>query len=166
MENFKQKLNNISCFVFDVDGVLTNGNLTISPDGEHLRAMNIKDGYAIQLAVKKGYQLAVISGGRSSGIPERMKRLGVKDVYMDAGDKLAVLNKYLSQNKLESSAVLYMGDDVPDKKAMQQCGIATAPSDASHEIREICHYVSDFRGGEGCARDVIEQTLRLHGKWE
>ena len=166
MENFKQKLNHITCFILDLDGVLTNGGLTITPDGEWLRTMNIKDGYAIQLAIKKNYQVVILSGGRPSGITERLHHLGIKEVFMEVSDKQQALGLLAKRLGLEMKAILYMGDDVPDKNAMQQCGIATAPLDAVAEIREVCHYVSAFRGGEGCVRDVIEQTLRLHGKWE
>jgi 3-deoxy-D-manno-octulosonate 8-phosphate phosphatase (KDO 8-P phosphatase) len=166
MDSFKQRLRRVACFVFDVDGVLTNGALTVASNGEFLRTMNIKDGYAIQLAVRQGYKVAVISGGHSSGIPDRMNRLGVTDVFMGVTDKQEVLETFLAENGIAAEAVLYMGDDVPDKKSMGLCGVAAAPADAVPEVRELCHFISSFGGGEGCVRDVIEQTLRLHGKWE
>lgn len=166
MENFKQKLHKIKCFVFDVDGVLTNGALIITPEGEFLRTMNIKDGYAIQLAVKKGYHVAVISGGHSEGVPVRMNRLGVTNVFMGVEDKMKKFEELKSNLNLSNENILYMGDDVPDIKVMQQCGIATCPNDAVPDVKKICLYVSGYNGGQGCVRDIIEQTMRLHGKWD
>lgn len=166
MENFKQKLRSVACFIFDVDGVLTNGALVITPEGEFLRTMNIKDGYAIQLAVKKGYKVAVISGGHSDGVPKRMNRLGVTDVFMGVENKMEVFKKLLSDNRLQNEEVVYMGDDVPDIEVMKLCGIAACPNDAIDDVKKICIYVSHANGGQGCVRDIIEQTMRLHGKWD
>ena len=166
MHNFKQRLRHISCFVLDVDGVLTDGGLFVSESGALMRVMNIKDGYAIRRAVDAGYRVAVISGGRSAGVPERMQRLGVTDVFMEVKDKKETLESYLSEKKIKPETVLYLGDDLPDREAMRLCGLAACPADAAFEIRDLCHYVSEQRGGEGCVRDVIEQALRLHGKWD
>lgn len=166
MENFKQKLNHVKCFIFDVDGVLTNGNLIISNDGDYLRTMNIKDGYAIQLAVKKGYAVAVISGGKSDAVKKRMQSLGVKDVHMGVEFKLDLYTNLLVKYDLQNENVLYMGDDMPDLACMQLCGIPVCPYDATPQVKELSIYISRVKGGEGCVRDVIEQTMRLHGKWE
>ncbi len=165
MKNYKELLNQIRCFVFDVDGVLTNGTLLVAADGEFLRMMNIKDGYAIQHAVKNGFHVAVISGGHSSGVPVRLKRLGVEHVYMGVENKKEKLKELLGELKMDAAHVLYMGDDIPDIEAMQSCGLAACPYDAVPEVRNISHYISPVKGGEGCARDVIEQVMKLHGKW-
>ena len=166
MENFKQKLRNIKAFIFDVDGVLTNGALTVMPDGELVRTMNIKDGYALQLAVKKGYWVAVISGGHSEGVPKRLKKLGVTEVFMGVEDKMKTQEIFIAKYKLKTEEIIYMGDDMPDLKAMQRCGIAACPADAVPEIKKISMYVSQANGGDGCVRDIIEQVMRLHDKWE
>ncbi|MCX6275924.1 MAG: HAD-IIIA family hydrolase [Bacteroidetes bacterium] len=165
MENFKQKLHNISCFVFDVDGVLTDGSLILLQTGEQARTMNIRDGYALQLAVKKGYRIVIISGGKSEAVKTRLNGLGIEDVFLGIEDKISTLKNVISKNNLVTENILYMGDDLPDIAPMKLCGIASCPADAATEIKEISIYVSDKKGGEGCVRDVIEQTMRLHGKW-
>ena len=164
--NFKEKLRNVQTFIFDVDGVLTNGHLLVMPDGEFLRTMNIKDGYAMQLAIKKGYRICIISGGHSKGVPVRLERLGVQEVHMGASDKMAVFQGIISKYNIDPSTILYMGDDVPDIKVMQQCGVPCCPGDAVTEIKSISSYISHKNGGEGCVRDVIEQVMRLHASWE
>ena len=165
-KNFKQKLNSVKTFIFDVDGVLTNGMLLVMPDGEFLRSMNIKDGYAMQLAIKKGYLIAIISGGHSSGVPVRLKRLGIQEVHMGVADKNEVFHTLLSKYNLDTSEILYMGDDVPDIEVLSQCGVPCCPSDAVSDIKSKCIYVSHHKGGDGCVRDVIEQVMRLQGTWE
>lgn len=165
MKNYKQLLNQIRCFVFDVDGVLTNGSLLVAADGEFLRMMNIKDGYAIQHAVKNGFRVAVISGGHSSGVPVRLKRLGVQQVYMGVENKENQLMELLSEWQTEAGQVMYMGDDIPDIEVMKRCGVAACPYDAVPEVKAISHYISPVKGGEGCVRDVIEQVMKLSGKW-
>lgn len=165
MKNYKELLNQIRCFVFDVDGVLTNGTLLVAADGEFLRMMNIKDGYAIQHAVKNGFQVAVISGGHSSGVPVRMKRLGVNHVYMGVENKQQKLKELLSELNIAPEHTLYMGDDIPDIAAMKLCGLPACPYDAVPEVKQVSRYISAFRGGEGCVRDVIEQVMKLAGKW-
>ncbi|CAN5578265.1 HAD-IIIA family hydrolase [soil metagenome] len=165
MENFKQKLRTISCFVFDVDGVLTDGSLILLPTGEQVRKMNIRDGYAMQLAVKKGYRIIIISGGKSEAVKTRLNGLGINDVYLGIDDKVSKLNELVAVHKLNTGNILYMGDDVPDLASMKLCGIASCPADAAPEIKEISIYVSGKKGGEGCVRDVIEQVIRLHDKW-
>jgi 3-deoxy-D-manno-octulosonate 8-phosphate phosphatase (KDO 8-P phosphatase) len=165
LKNYKELLNQIRCFVFDVDGVLTNGTLLVAADGEFLRMMNIKDGYAIQHAVKNGFQVAVISGGHSSGVPVRMKRLGVNHVYMGVENKQQKLKELLSELNIAPEHTLYMGDDIPDIAAMKLCGLPACPYDAVPEVKQVSRYISAFRGGEGCVRDVIEQVMKLAGKW-
>ena len=163
--NFKQKLQIISCFILDVDGVLTDGSLTLLPTGEQVRKMNIRDGYAIQAAVKAGYRVAVITGGKSISVKERLQGLGVKDIYLGIDCKTEKFDELIALYDLKTENILYMGDDLPDFDAMKMSGIAACPADAAHEIKEISSYISDKNGGEGCVRDVIEQVMKLHGKW-
>ena len=158
-------LRKVTTFVFDVDGVLTNGNILIMPNGLMARQMNIKDGYALQLAVKKNYHVVVISGGNSAEIKERMQLLGVQDVYMRTTDKKMCLEEYMLVNQLQREEVLFMGDDIPDYEVMQHAGVACSPADAAQEILDISHYISPLKGGEGCARDVIEKVMKLRGDW-
>jgi len=165
MENFKTKLTRINTFIFDIDGVLTNGTITIMPDGEQIRSMNVKDGFALQLAVKMGYKIAVISGGKSEVVRLRLNGLGIYDVFLGAENKIEVFNNYISSNKINANEILYMGDDVPDYEVMKIVGVAVCPNDAAQEIKEISIYVSDKKGGEGCVRDVLEQVMRVQGKW-
>lgn len=165
MENFKTKLTRINTFIFDIDGVLTNGTITIMPDGEQIRSMNVKDGFALQLAVKRGYKIAVISGGKSEVVRLRLNGLGIYDVFLGAENKIEVFNNYISSNKINANEILYMGDDVPDYEVMKIVGVAVCPNDAAQEIKEISIYVSDKKGGEGCVRDAIEQVMRVQGKW-
>jgi len=165
MENSKQKLHKISCFVFDVDGVLTDGSLILLPTGEQVRTMNIRDGYAMQHAVKQGYRIIIISGGKSEAVKTRLNGLGITDVYLGNETKDKTLIEVMNNYGLKTEQVLYMGDDVPDISAMKLCGLPTCPADAAPEIKEISLYISDRKGGQGCVRDIIEQTLRLHGKW-
>ncbi|MFM7079732.1 MAG: KdsC family phosphatase [Bacteroidota bacterium] len=164
--NFKQRLSVVNTFVFDVDGVLTDGSLLVMPDGEFLRRMNIRDGYAMQLAIKKGYRMAIISGGHSSGVPVRLKRLGVQEVHMGVSDKLSTFNQVLSKLNSTPEQVLVMGDDMPDLPMLNNCGVPCCPADAAVEVRNASIYVSTINGGHGCVRDVIEQVLRLQGNWE
>ena len=162
LDQFKQ----ITTFVFDVDGVLTDGTLFVFDDGQFVRRMNIKDGFALQLAVKKGYRVVIISGGTSDAVTERLHRLGIKDVFMNEKDKKARLEAYLQQHGLQWSEVLFMGDDIPDYEVMQQVGMPCAPSDSATEILQIATYISPQPGGSGCVRDVIEKVLKLNDHWE
>lgn len=155
----------ITTFVFDVDGVLTDGTLILLPNGIMARRMNIKDGYALQLAVKNGYQVVIISGGLSAEVKDRLERLGVHHIFMQTQDKAAVLLDYMQRHKIKQEEVLYMGDDIPDLLVMQKAGLACCPIDAVSEIKKISHYISPFKGGEGCARDVLEQVMKLQGNW-
>ena len=164
--NYKEKFENINSFIFDVDGVLTNGGLYIFPDGNFVRKMNAKDGFALKLALKKGYNIAIITGGREKNIKERLEKLGITNVFLNAHDKLPILNKYLSDNKIDPNTSLYMGDDIPDLKPMKNIGLACCPNDAVYEIKEISHYISNINGGSGCVRDVIEQVLKANNDWD
>lgn len=163
--SFLSKLAGISAFVFDMDGVLTNGMLLSTEKGELLRSFSIRDGYAIQLAIEKGYHVAVITGGHSEGARNRLARLGIKDVFMAVGDKLKTLETYLADKNLSASTVLYMGDDIPDYQAMKMSGLPVCPADAAEEIKDICKYISSRKGGAGAVRDVIEQVLKVQGNW-
>ncbi len=166
MENFKSKLKNISTFIFDVDGVLTDGKVILMPGHEPLRNMYTKDGFALQLAVKKGYRIAIISGGRSGAVQESLERLGIKDIFMRQYDKLTCYKDYIQTHNIPEESILFMGDDLPDWEVMKRVGLPACPRDAATEIKEISLYVSAKNGGEGCVRDVIEQTLRVRGHWE
>jgi len=163
--NYKEKFQNINSFIFDVDGVLTNGGLYIFPDGNFVRKMNAKDGFALKLALKKGYNIAIITGGREKNIKERLEKLGITNIYLNAHNKLPILNKYLTDNKIDPNTTLYMGDDIPDLKPMKNIGLACCPNDAVYEIKEISHYISNINGGNGCVRDVIEQVLKVNNDW-
>ena len=156
---------NIKTFVFDIDGVLTDGFLGILEDGQMVRRMNIKDGYALQLAIKQGYGIVIITGGNSEAVRERLNRLGVKDVFLKEENKKKKLTEYIIENNLSWSEVLFMGDDIPDYTVMQMAGLACAPADAAPEIRYISNYISPLKGGYGCARDVIEKVLKLNDHW-
>ncbi len=165
MSNYKEKLQSITTFIFDYDGVLTDGKVLVINGNEQLRSANVKDGYALQYAVKKGYKICVISGGKSLSVTQRMESLGVTDVFLGVEKKIETFNKYISDNNLDKSQVLYMGDDIPDYEVMLNVGVATCPEDAAMEIKAIADYISDVKGGEGCVRDIIEQVLRLHDNW-
>jgi 3-deoxy-D-manno-octulosonate 8-phosphate phosphatase (KDO 8-P phosphatase) len=162
LELFKR----ITTFVFDVDGVLTEGNLIVLPDGLMARRMNIKDGYALQLAVKRGYNVIVISGGASPEVKERLNKLGVANVWMQVNDKKNVLQNFVRENNLQQAEILFMGDDIPDYEAMNLVGLPCCPSDAAVEIKEISKYISPLPGGVGCAREVIEKVMKLRGDWK
>ncbi len=156
----------INTFVFDVDGVLTDGTLLLLPDGEMARTMNIKDGYALQLAVKQGYTVIIISGGKSDLVKQRLEKLGVTQVYMGVTDKKALLLELLEQKGLLPENILFMGDDMPDLDVMQTVGMPCCPADACHEVKAISRYISALNGGYGCGRDVIEKVMKLQGKWQ
>ena len=148
-----------------MDGVLTDGTVLLDQNNNWLRRMNIRDGYALQLAVKSGLNIIVISGSSSAPVAERLNRLGIKDVFMNISDKDSFLKKMLVEKGLNLSETLYMGDDIPDYGCMKIAGLAACPSDAAFEIKEIASYISSLRGGAGCVRDVIEKVLKLNDKW-
>jgi len=155
----------ISTFVFDVDGVMTDGSLLVLPDGVMARRMNIKDGYALQLAIKKGYRVLVISGGDSPEVKDRLNKLGVTDVWMQTHHKKQVLAAYLEKQGIAREQVLYMGDDIPDLDVIQLAGLPCCPLDAAQEIKDTSIYISHLNGGAGCVRDVIEKVMKLRGDW-
>ena len=164
-KNYKQYLEHITTFIFDVDGVLAEDQLLVSSSGDLLRVMHSKDGMAIKIAVKKGFNVAIISGGLNEGVKIRLERLGVKDVFLGISDKVTTYNDYVKTNSLNSENILYMGDDLSDYELMKLVGLPCAPQDAVQEIKAISKYVSHKKGGKGCARDVIEQVLKVQGKW-
>lgn len=155
----------IRAFVFDMDGVLTDGGLWLTESGEWMRRMHIRDGYAVQLAVRSGYRVAVVSGSASNPVESRLKKLGVSDLYMGVDDKGARLSALMEAWGMPPEAVLFMGDDVPDLPALTLAGLGCCPSDACRDVRDTAAYVSTYRGGEGCVRDVIERVLRCRGDW-
>lgn len=155
----------VKAFVFDVDGVLTDGGVWVMEDGQQVRRMSTRDGFALQLAVKMGYKVAVISGGTAPAVRLRLNKLGITEVHMGIEDKLSVLEGYLSGHGLDPETVLYMGDDIPDYRPMEAVGLPCCPSDAATEILRLSRYISPARGGEGCARDVIEKVLKLNDHW-
>ena len=158
-------LTSVKAVIFDVDGVLSLSTIQMSPAGMPVRTVNIKDGYAIQLAIKMGLKLAIISGGTDPSIEERYRKLGMKDIFMSCSTKIQVLHKYLADNNISADEVIYVGDDIPDYEIMQIVGCPCCPADACSDIKEISTYVSPYEGGKGCARDIIEQILRAKGLW-
>jgi 3-deoxy-D-manno-octulosonate 8-phosphate phosphatase (KDO 8-P phosphatase) len=163
--NFKQLLQNTKAIVLDVDGVLSSAKVLIEPDGDLQRTTNIKDGFVIQLVIRLGIKIAIITGGRSETVLHRFRKIGVENIYINVKDKNIAFDSFLNKYNLKASDVLYMGDDLPDYQVMQRVGIATCPADAAQEIKSISLYISGFKGGEGCVRDIIEQVLRCQGKW-
>jgi len=166
MLNFKERLPKIKTFLFDVDGVLTNDSVQIMPDGELVRNMNSKDRYAMQLAVKKGYRIAIITGGNSNAVKNTLNLLGIKDVFLGQHNKMNCYEDYILEHDLKEDEIVYMGDDLPDYDVMKRVGIATCPNNSAHEIKEISIYISNRNGGEACVRDIIEQVMRSQDTWE
>lgn len=158
-------LTSVKAIIFDVDGVLSLSTIQMSPAGLPVRTVNIKDGYAIQLAIKMGMKIAIISGGTDPSIEERYRKLGMTDIFMSCSTKIQVLNQYLADNNLKAEEVIYVGDDIPDYEIMKVVGCPCCPADACSDIKEISTYVSPYEGGKGCARDIIEQILRAKGLW-
>ncbi len=165
MTNFKEDLRKVNAFVFDVDGVFSGSKVLLNSEGQLLRTMNIKDGYAVFYLMRKGYPVAIISGGDSDAVKLRFEKLGINDIYLRSSDKLRDFRHFCDKYALNPENVLYMGDDLPDFPVMEQVGFPVCPSDAVEEIKSISRYISDKPGGDGCVRDVIEQVLRLNGKW-
>lgn len=159
------ELNKIKAIVFDVDGVLSSSTVAMDSEGNPVRTLNIKDGYAIQLAVKLGIKVAIMTGGRNEEIRKRYANLGVHDVFLNCAVKLNTWDAYLKTNNLQAEDVIYVGDDIPDYEIMQRAGCSCCPKDACADIKAISTYISDYNGGMGVARDVIEQVLRAQGKW-
>ncbi|EPR73461.1 3-deoxy-D-manno-octulosonate 8-phosphate phosphatase [Winogradskyella psychrotolerans RS-3] len=164
-KSYKEYLANITTFIFDVDGVLTDGTITVTTDGEMLRTMNIKDGFALKTAIDAGFNLCIISGGSNEGVRKRLAGLGIKDIFLGSHNKIEQLNSYLEQHTISKSQVLYMGDDIPDYPVMKLVGLPCCPQDAVPEIKAVSKYISHKNGGKGAVRDVIEQVLKVQGKW-
>ena len=162
LSQFKQ----IKCFVFDVDGVLTDGSLLLLEDGQLARRMNIKDGYALQLAIKKGYDIIIISGADSEPVKQRLNKLGITNVFMKTENKKQLLATVLQERNVLPGQVLFMGDDIPDYEAMKETGLPCCPADAAPEIKQVSRYISACKGGQGCVRDVIEKVLKLNNHWD
>lgn len=165
MKNYKEKLKDITTFIFDYDGVMTTGEVLVDGNGIPLRSSDVKDGYALQLAVRLGYNVAVITGGYSVSIEKRMEMLGVKDVFVRSANKVEVLERYMKTNDLKPEQIVYMGDDLPDYPVMKIIGLPVCPADASPEIKDISLYISNRNGGRGAVRDIIEQVLKAQDKW-
>jgi len=164
-KSYKEIMPQITTFIFDVDGVLTDGKVTVFPDGQLIRTMNIKDGYAMKTAIDNGYRICIISGGTNDAVKSRLRGLGVTDIYLGAHDKVEQLDEYLDIYNIKPENVLYMGDDIPDFHVMKLIGLPTCPKDAVPEIQDISLYISQKKGGNGCVRDVIEQVLKVQDKW-
>lgn len=165
MANFKQLLPKVKAMVFDVDGVLSTATITLHPNGEPMRTINTKDGYALHYAALKGIPLAIITGGKTEAVRIRFEALGIKDVHIKVDMKIDIFHEFLNKYQLKPEEVLYMGDDIPDYEIMKLVGIPVCPADAVQEIKAISLYISDKNGGDGCVRDVVEQVLKSQGKW-
>ena len=165
VKSYKEYLEHITTFIFDVDGVLTDGNVMVTTEGEQYRAMNTKDGYALKTALNEGFRVCVISGGSNEGVRKRLEGLGLSDIYLGINNKLSTLNEYVAENALKLENLLFLGDDLPDYPVMKKVGLPCAPQDAVPEIKAISKYVSHKKGGKGCVRDVIEQVMKVQGKW-
>jgi 3-deoxy-D-manno-octulosonate 8-phosphate phosphatase (KDO 8-P phosphatase) len=165
MLNFKERLNKITTIMFDIDGVLTDGKVLVMESGEMVRNVYSKDGYALNQAVNKGYRVVIISGGNNLAVKNALARNGIKDIFIKQHDKLACYVDYLQLHNIMDEEVVFMGDDLPDHEIMSRVGLAVCPNDAVAEIKLLCQYISPKKGGEGCVRDIIEQVLRVQGKW-
>lgn len=165
MSTINYDLSKIKAFIFDVDGVLSPDSIPLSPEGVPMRMVNIKDGYAINLAAQHGYGIAIITGGDTEAVRLRFARLGVKDIYMKSKIKINDFNDYIQKTGYKLEEIVYAGDDIPDYHVMQEVGLSVAPADAAHEIRAIAKYISHCKGGQGVARDIIEQVMKAQGKW-
>ena len=162
---FFDKFKQVKAFVFDVDGVLSDGRILVTEQGDQLRSFSIRDGYALQLAVKKGYPISVITGGRSMGVKKRLEGLGITDVFLSVNDKYVVFQEWLTKQGLTAADILYMGDDIPDLENMRTVGLPVCPADAVEEVKAISSYISSRKGGDGAVRDVIEKVMKLQQTW-
>lgn len=165
MANFKEDIVKTEAFIFDVDGVMTDGGIIPLADGDFIRKYYAKDGYAIAYAIRMGYKVCIISGGRGQTLSHRLQMLGIEDAYLDCMDKIAAMRDFFDRHGLDPQHVIYMGDDIPDLECMQMVGIPVCPADACSEVIEASRYVSEFEGGRGAVRDIVEQTLRAQGQW-
>ena len=165
MGNFKEDIARVEAFVFDVDGVMTDGGIIPALEGDFIRRCNAKDGYAIAYALREGFKVCVISGGRGKMLENRLTMLGVTKMYLNCMNKVEALEKFLAENDLDRQSVIYMGDDIPDLECMMRVGIPVCPADAAMEVVEASRYVSEYNGGHGAVRDIVEQALRAKGCW-
>jgi 3-deoxy-D-manno-octulosonate 8-phosphate phosphatase (KDO 8-P phosphatase) len=164
-KSYKEVMNNITTFILDVDGVLTDSSVHVTPTGEMLRIMNIRDGFAMKAALESGYHVCIISGGNNEGVRIRLRNLGITDIHLASPDKVETFKEYIELYDIKPENVLYMGDDIPDYHVMQLVGLPACPQDASQEIKAISKYISHKNGGRGAVRDVIEQVMKVQGKW-
>lgn len=164
-KSYKEIMNQITCFIFDVDGVLTDGTIHVTETGEMLRNMNIRDGYAMKAAVENGYTVCIISGGKNEGVRVRLRNLGITDIHLGISDKVETFKEFTELYQIKPENVLYMGDDIPDYHVMKLVGLPTCPQNAAPEIKGLSTYISHINGGKGCVRDVIEQVMKVQGKW-
>lgn len=165
-KSYKEFLKNITTFVFDIDGVMTSCHILVTTQGELLRPMNVRDGFALKQALKHGFNICIITGGTNQGARIRFEDLGITDIYMGNNDKIIPFMEYINRYGINPENVLYMGDDIPDVAPMKAVGMPTCPQDAVAEVKKVAKYVSHQNGGYGCVRDVIEQVMKVQGKWE
>ena len=165
MGNFKEDIARTEAFIFDVDGVMTDGGIIPTLDGDFIRRYNAKDGYALGYAVKMGYKVCIITGGRGKTLENRLRMLGINRYYTDCMDKITAMREYFADEGIDPAHAIYMGDDIPDLDCMREVGLPVCPADAAAEVIEASRYVSEFRGGEGAVRDIVEQVLRARGQW-
>jgi 3-deoxy-D-manno-octulosonate 8-phosphate phosphatase (KDO 8-P phosphatase) len=165
MGNFKENIAKVRAFAFDVDGVFTDGGITVTPEGEFVRVYNAKDGYAMKLLSEKGYPVLIVSGGTGEALIYRFRMLGVRDIRTGCFDKLPALREFMAKYDLHDEEVLYLGDDIPDIAPMRAAGVSACPADASVDVKRVADYVSAYAGGQGCVRDLIEQVLRARNDW-
>ena len=164
-KNYKELLNKITTFILDVDGVLTNGKILVTSKGKMLREMNVKDGFIIKYALDEGFKIFIISGGTNNGVKERLKDLGIDEIFLGEHSKNNSYEKLIKKYNLNENEILYMGDDIPDIPVMKKIGVPCCPNDAVPDVKKISIYISEKKGGQGCVRDIIEQTLRVQNKW-
>jgi len=160
-----EKFQKINTLIFDVDGVFTDGTLIITESGDMLRTMNAKDGYAIKRAIDMGFNIAIITGGDSIGVEKRFRKLGVRNIFLKIHDKLAKYNEYIIENGIPEDEVLYVGDDILDLELMNNVFLPACPHDATHEVLAIAEFISNFDGGHGCVREIVEKVLSSQNKW-
>ena len=164
-KNYKELLKEITTFILDVDGVLTNGKILVTSKGKMLREMNTKDGFIIKYALDKGFKIFIISGGTNKGVKERLKDLGIKEIFLGEHTKKNTYDKLIKKYSLKEKEIVYMGDDIPDIPVMKKIGVPCCPNDAVPDVKQLSIYISKKNGGQGCVRDIIEQTLRVQNKW-
>jgi len=164
--NVLAEFKKVTTFIFDIDGVLTDGTLLVLPDGLQARQMHVKDGFGMQMAMKKGYRVFIVSGGVSEESRKRLEYLGIKDIHLGVGDKISFVDDLLKSNKIKWEEVLYMGDDLPDMPIMSKVGLSACPADAVSEVKNVVKYISPVNGGWGCVRDVIEKVLKVNDHWK